>query len=294
MSGYMKSLSTAVLITATLTVGAAGPALGQARNADAPATGRNTVASAVATSTASAPSAAERGLEIAVEADRRDTGFSDSQVSLKMILRNRRGDESTREMRTQILEVEGDGDKAVIVFNQPRDVKGTAFLSHTHKEGSDDQWLYLPALKRVKRIASNNKAGPFMGSEFAYEDISSQEVEKYTYRYLRDEVLDGQSTFVVERDPVDSRSGYSRQVVWYDQAEYRPIKVEFYDRKETLLKTLTFHEYEQYLGQFWRAHRQEMVNHQTGKSTTLLWDDYSFRHGLTDRNFDKNSLKRAR
>ena len=244
MSGYMKSLSTAVLITATLTVGAVGPALGQARNADLPATGRDAVASAAATSTASAPSAAERGLEIAVEADRRDTGFSDSRVSLKMILRNRRGDESTREMRTQVLEVEGDGDRAVIVFNQPRDVKGTAFLSHTHKEGSDDQWLYLPALKRVKRIASNNKASPFMGSEFAYEDISSQEVEKYTYLYLRDEVLDSQATFVVERDPVDSRSGYSRQVVWYDQAEYRPIKLEFYDRKETLLKTLTFHEYE--------------------------------------------------
>ena len=135
MSGYMKSLRTAVLITATLTVGAAGPALGQARNANAPATGRSTVASAATTSTSSASSVAERGLEIAVEADRRDTGFSDSQVNLKMILRNRRGDESTREMRTQVLEVEGDGDKAVIVFNQPRDVKGTAFLSHTHKEG---------------------------------------------------------------------------------------------------------------------------------------------------------------
>ena len=139
-----------------------------------------------------------------------------------MILRNRRGDESTREMRTQVLEVEGDGDRTVIVFNQPRDVKGTAFLSHMHKEGSDDQWLYLPALKRVKRIASNNKAGPFMGSEFAYEDISSQEVEKYTYLYLRDEVLDGQATFVVERDPVDSRSGYSRQVVWYDPGRVPP------------------------------------------------------------------------
>ena len=294
MSGYMKSLSTALLITATLTAGAAGPALGQARNADALATGPDAVASAADTSTSSAASAAERGLEIAVEADRRDTGFSDSRANLKMILRNRHGDESTREMRTQVLEVEGDGDKSVIVFNQPRDVKGTAFLSHTHKEGSDDQWLYLPALKRVKRIASNNKAGPFMGSEFAYEDISSQEVEKYTYRYLRDEVLDGQSTFVVERDPVDSRSGYTRQVAWYDQAEYRLQKVEFYDRKGDLLKTLTYHDYQQYLDQYWRAARMEMVNHQTGKSTTLLWRDYEFRVGLTDRDFDQNTLKRVR
>jgi outer membrane lipoprotein-sorting protein len=237
---------------------------------------------------------ADRGLAIALEADRRDTGFSDSEVSLRMILRNRHGDESTRAMHTSVLEVEGDGDKAIIVFDEPRDVSGTAFLSHTHKEGSDDQWLYLPALRRVKRIASNNKAGPFMGSEFAYEDISSQEVEKYTYRYVRDEVLDGQPTFVVERDPVDDRSGYSWQLVWYDQAEYRPVKIEFYDRKESLLKTLTFHEYRQHLGQFWRAQRYEMVNHQTGKSTTLQWGAYSFQAGLSDRDFDTNSLRRAR
>ena len=293
MSGYMKSLRTAVLITAILTVGAAGPALGQARNADAPATGRNAVASAAASSTSSAPSAAERGLEIAVEADRRDTGFSDSQVSLKMILRNRRGDESTREMRTQVLEVEGDGDKSVIVFSQPRDVKGTAFLSHTHKEGSDDQWLYLPALKRVKRISSNNKSGPFMGSEFAYEDISSQEVAKYTYKYIKDDSANGLGCFIVERYPVDKNSGYTRQIVWVDKDEYRPQKVEYYDRKDALLKTLVFTEYNQHLDKFWRAYDMSMRNHQTGKSTTLKWSEMKFQVGLSKRDFDRKALKRT-
>ena len=238
--------------------------------------------------------AVERGLEIAVEADRRDTGFIDSAVELQMILRNRQGEESVRQMRSSTLEVDGDGDKTLIVFEEPRDVKGTAFLNYTHNAGNDDQWLYLPALQRVKRIASNNKSGPFMGSEFAYEDISSQEIEKYTYRYLRDEVLDGTPTFVIERIPADPRSGYTRQVAWYDEGEYRLQKVDYYDRKDELLKTLTYHEYGQHLDRFWRAQRMEMMNHQSGKSTTLLWGAYGFRTGLTENNFDQAALRRAR
>ena len=150
--------------------------------------------------------AAARGLEIAVEADRRDTGFGDFQANIAMILRNKHGESSERRMRVRTLEQESDGDKSLIIFENPGDVKGTAFLSFTHKTGSDDQWLYLPALKRVKRIASSNKSGPFMGSEFAYEDISSQEVEKYTYRYIDEETFDERNHFVVERDPVDPKS----------------------------------------------------------------------------------------
>ena len=236
----------------------------------------------------------EKGLAIAMEADLRDKGFGDSSATMKMILRNKQGDESTREVRVRSLEIEGDGDKSMSIFDSPADVKGTAFLTFSHVNTPDDQWLYLPALKRVKRIASKNKSGPFMGSEFAYEDISSDEVEKYTYKYLRDETLDGIDTFVIERDPVDVNSGYTRQVVWIDKAEYRPQKIDYYDRKNDHLKTLTFHEYRQYLDKYWRAMRYEMVNHQTGKSTTLLWEKYDFRTGLKDRDFDKNSLKRAK
>jgi len=241
-----------------------------------------------------AESAEEKGLAIATEADRRDSGWGDMQARLKMILRNRHGQESIRELRSKNLEMQGDGDKTLIIFDRPRDVKGTAFLSYTHATRPDDQWLYLPALKRVKRISSSNKSGPFMGSEFAYEDISSQEVEKYTYKYLRDEQLDGQDVFVIERYPRYRNSGYTRQIVWLDKQTWRPLKIEFYDRKNSLLKTLTYHGYQQYLGKYWRPARMEMVNHQTGKSTTLLWTEYRFRNGFTERDFDRNSLKRAR
>ena len=123
-------------------------------------------------------------------------------------------------------------------FDRPRDIKGTAFLSFTHAVGADDQWLYLPALKRVKRISSNNKSGPFLGSEFAYEDFSSQEVAKYKYKYLRDEEYKDMPCFVLERYPVDKNSGYTRQIGWIDQAEYRLQKIESYDRKDELWKVI--------------------------------------------------------
>jgi outer membrane lipoprotein-sorting protein len=241
-----------------------------------------------------AESAEEKGLAIAVETDRRDKGFSDSSATLNMILRNKQGDQSTREVRVRTLEIEGDGDKSMSIFDSPPDVSGTAFLTFSHVQGPDDQWLYLPALKRVKRISSKNKSGPFMGSEFAYEDISSDEVDKYTYKYLRDEPCAELDCFVIERYPVDENSGYTRQQLWIDKTEYRPQKIDYFDRKNDHLKTLIFHEYRQYLDKYWRAMRYEMTNHQTGKSTTLLWKEYQFRTGLTERDFDKNSLKRAK
>lgn len=241
-----------------------------------------------------AQTAEEKGLAIAVEADKRDTGWGDSSNEMFMTLRNAQGQESKRQMRTRALEVKGDGDKSLTIFDQPRDVKGTAFLSFTHATRPDDQWLYLPALKRVKRISSANKSGPFMGSEFAYEDISSQEVEKYTYKYLRDEKIDGKDCFVVERKPTYEHSGYTKLISWVDKKMYQAIKVEFYDRKNTLLKTLVSSDHKQYLGRYWRAHKMEMTNHQNKKNTTLAWKNYKFKTGLSSRDFDKNALKRLR
>ena len=237
----------------------------------------------------------ENGLAIAQEAEKRDTGFKDTALSLIMTLRNRHGQESIRKMRMKVLEVEGDGDKSLTIFDNPRDVKGTAFLNYTHKTGDDDQWLYLPALKRVKRISSRNKSGSFMGSEFSYEDFSSQEVEKYTYKWIRDEVYDGQECFIVELYPVDKKnSGYTRQVTWIDKKEYRTLKVEYFDRKDSHLKTLIFSGYRKYLDKYWRSDKMNMVNHQNGKSTSLEFLDYKFSAGLKESDFSKNALKRAK
>jgi len=236
----------------------------------------------------------EKGLAIVVEADKRDQGFGDSSASMEMILTNRHGEQSIRIMRNKTMEQENDGDKSQIVFDNPRDVKGTAFLSYTHREGADDQWLYLPALKRVKRIASSNKSGPFMGSEFAFEDIASQEVNKYTYNYMKNESFDDREHFVVEFDPKDAKSGYSRQEVFIDTQEYRVWKVNYFNRGGELLKTLSVSDFNQYLGQYWRADTWTMINHKTSKKTVLNFQNWQFDNGFNDRDFSRNSLSRAR
>lgn len=241
-----------------------------------------------------AATAEEKGLSIAQDFDQRDAGFSDFTADMKMTLRNKQGDETTRQIKFRSLETENDGDKTLSVFNTPADIKGTAMLTFSHKLDPDDQWLYLPALKRIKRISSRNKSGPFMGSEFAFEDLGSQEVEKFTYKYLRDEVLNGMDCYVVERFPAYKYSGYTRQEVWYDKKEIRLIKIVFYDRKNSLLKTLDYSDYNQYLEKYWRAGKMYVENHQTGKTTTALWKNYKFKTGLTHRDFDKSTLKRVR
>ncbi|MFC3120858.1 outer membrane lipoprotein-sorting protein [Agaribacter flavus] len=235
-----------------------------------------------------------KGLEIAKEMKKRDEGWVDTLAETQMILRSPDGRESIRDIRVKTLEILEDGDKSLTIFDQPRDVAGTAFLSFSHPVGPDDQWIYLPAIKRVKRIATRNKSGPFMGSEFAYEDMASFEIEKYTFAYLQDDTFNDIDCFVVEQVPVDKYSGYKRQVAWIDKEHYRVHKIEYYDRKNALLKVLTMDEYEQYENKFWRALRADMENVQTGKSTTLLTSDIVFKTGLDEQDFDKNALRRAR
>ncbi|RED48154.1 outer membrane lipoprotein-sorting protein [Aestuariispira insulae] len=241
-----------------------------------------------------ADDAADKGRAIAEEWDRRDLGFGDTKAKLRMVLQNRHGETSEREMYINTLEVpgEGDGDKSLVYFEHPRDIKGTALLSYAHILDPDDQWLYLPKLKRVKRISSTNKSGPFVGSEFAFEDISAQELGKYTYKWLRDEPCGELTCAVLEQTPLYENSGYTKQVTWYDLSEYRQQKVEYYDRKGELLKTLEFRDYQQYLGKYWRADELFMTNHQTGKKTSLVYESYEFQTGLSEGDFRKNTLKR--
>lgn len=243
---------------------------------------------------AQAQSAEEKGLEIAKAARAYNSGYGDFTADMVMTLKTKSGQTSSRIIRIKTKEVEGDGDKSLSIFDEPNDVKGTAMLTYSHGLEPDDQWLYLPALKKVKRINSRNKSGPFMGSTFAFEDLGSQEVEKYTYKYIGEEVCGDYQCYVIERYPAYEHSGYTRQVAWIDKAGYRTIKVEYYDRKKALLKTLTAEDFEQYLGHFWRPAIMDMVNHQSGQSTRLEWKNYKFQTGLTDRDFRSQALKRLR
>ncbi len=231
-----------------------------------------------------------RGLEIAQEGERRDEGWVNSQVDLTMVLRNQRGETSIRHLRSFTLEDTEDGDRSLIIFDSPADVAGSKFLSFSHKQGDDDQWLFLPALKRVKRISSSNKGGSFMGSEFSYEDMTSPVLEKFDYKYLRDDIYKGRPVFVVERYPKDKHSHYSKHVMWIDQKHYIFWKVEYFNRRGDHTKTQTYSKYKRYLGRFWRPGKTVMVNHITKKATALLWKNYQFRN--PDINSDMFSPQR--
>jgi len=253
------------------------------------------LSSATFTASVFAETPAQKGLKVAQAADASDAGFSDFTANMVMTLKNRAGKTSRRDIRIKTLEGKNDGDKSLSLFDKPADVKGTAMLTFSHGLKADDQWLYLPALKRVKRINSRNKSGPFMGSEFAFEDLSSQEVEKYKYKYLREEACGEGNQWkchVIERTPAYKYSGYTKQVVWLDSQAYRPTKIMFYDRKNALLKTLVQTGYKVYAGKHWRPTMMNMQNHQSGKSTILQWTNYKFKTGLSPRDFNKKSLAR--
>ncbi len=254
------------------------------------------VATLVVADGASAATANEKGFEIAARSDRTDVGFHASEVKLKMVLRNAAGQEATRALRISTLEKpdESVGDKSLVLFATPRDIEGTALLSHAKILDPDDQWLYLPALKRVKRISSSNKSGPFVGSEFAFEDFTAIELNKFNYSFAGVDVCGDLQCDVVERLPRYENSGYTKQIAWVDQTDFQIRKVEFYDRRGDLLKVLELNDYRKYDNGVWRAHRLSMSNVQTNKQTDLLYDSYTFGGELNDGDFVKGRLSRLR
>jgi hypothetical protein len=254
------------------------------------------VVAVLGASSAFSQTAEEKGFEIAARSDRSDRGFGDSEAEMTMVLRNAAGQESSRSMNFTTLEIpdESVGDKSLVLFSTPRDIEGTALLSHAKILDPDDQWLYLPALKRVKRISSSNKSGPFVGSEFAFEDFTASELNKFSYNYLGEETCGALQCDVVERYPRYENSGYTKQISWVDTTDYQIRKIEFYDRRGSLLKELIFEDYRKYQDKYWRSHRLIMKNLQTNKSTYLVYGEYKFGVGLTDKDFVKGRLARLR
>jgi outer membrane lipoprotein-sorting protein len=149
----------------------------------------------------------------------------------------------------------------------------------------------------VKRISSTNKSGPFLGSEFAYEDLTAQELGKYDYQWLRDEPCPGADAglqcYVVQRTPLYENSGYKRQIAWIDASEFLFRKIEFYNREDRLLKTLALTAYQRH-DKFWRPNDLMMTNHQNRRSTRLHVNSIRFKTGLTESDFTEQSIERLR
>ena len=292
--GAFACAATAILSSFALAAAQDDPAQGAEQNATQDATPENAAVGFDPDARGDTPES-QKGYDISARSDRTDNGFGDSRAQAKMILRNAAGQETSREFSFSTLEKEDEsvGDKSLVVFESPRDVEGTALLSHANILEPDRQWLFLPALKRVKRISSANKSGAFVGSEFAFEDFTITELNKYTYAHIGEEPCGDLTCDVIERFPRYENSGYTKQKSWVDQDIFQARKVEFYDRKGALLKTLILEDYREYDG-VWRSHKLSMKNHQTNKETDLLYTEYAFKTGLKPSDFEQNILTRLR
>lgn len=231
-------------------------------------------------------------LEVAQKSDEVMSGFKDSKSKMTMKLVNAKGQTRIRQMQSKSLELDG-GDKSLMEFLSPADVKGTKFLNYEHAKKDDDQWLYLPALKRVKRISSKNKSGAFMGSEFSYEDVSSFNIEKYDYKNeeVKETKLNEKNVYVVERYPNYKYSGYTKQVSYVDAKTFLTLQVDYYDRKKSLLKSAYFSDYKLINGVY-RNGKIHMKNFSNSKQSILVWEEESIKNGLTNKDFHKRVLKK--
>jgi hypothetical protein len=237
----------------------------------------------------------QQGRAIFEAADAHNSGYVDLEVELQMILRSPSGAASQRSLRISQFEVPEDGDKMLVVFETPADIRGTALLSHAHKAKEDDQWLFLPAIKRVKKVSSHNKSGSFVGSEFSYQDLSPPQLDKYTYEFIREDALDGVPCFIVKRVSTETNYQYAEEHFWIDQEAYRVHRVDYFDHTGSPVKQLRALEFELYDERFWKARRMLMTNLRNNRSTELVWHDFEFNVGLDGtRDFSVNSLRRAR
>ncbi len=236
----------------------------------------------------------ERGLEIALKVREANDGFIGETSDMQMVLIDAYGVETVREMSGMTLEVTGDGDRSLMTFQSPADVQGTKMLTWSRREGSDDQWLYLPALRRVRRISSSNRMSSFMGSEFSFEDLGSQEVERYDFKYLKDAEIEDEAVYVVERRPKD-RSGYSKMIMYISKEKLSPLRVEYFDRREEMLKIATFRNFKQYQIEktgksTWRSNEIHMLNIQNEKQSLFRWNDRKLGQELRERDFTQQAL----
>ena len=204
------------------------------------------------------------------------TKVSSLQLESTMTLINDRGQQRERRSIGLVkLQPNGVDSKLVVRFVTPADIKGTSFLQVEHIDGDDDLWIYLPALKKSRRLVANNKKDSFVGSDFSYGDISLPKVDHYRHTLLKTEQVDGSDCYVVESvpatDAVRANSGYSKKVTWVRSDNFVETKVEYYDLAGRLWKTqkVTRHQQVEPAKARWFPLHREMTNHQNGHRTVI-------------------------
>jgi outer membrane lipoprotein-sorting protein len=232
------------------------------------------------------------GREIIDKAYNLPTG-DDQTSDLTMTLINKSGSERIRKIK-QFTKDFGEVEKSIMFFTAPADVKNTSFMnwSYDDPDKSDDQWIYLPALKKVKRISSDSKSDYFMGSDFTYDDLGDRKLDDDTHTLLREETIDGVDYYVVQSIPKDEDYMYSKTVTWIRQDNFIGLKKEFYDEDGELLKTLKIKKFEKISGFLIITH-SEMENVQKNHRTTIQLSNIKINTGIPSSKFTERMMMRG-
>lgn len=217
----------------------------------------------------------------------------DMQSELTMSLINSRGETRVRKIK-QFIKDFGKVEKKIMFFVAPADVRNTSFMNWSYDEEGkdDDQWIYLPALKKVKRISSDSKSDYFMGSDFTYDDLGDRHPSEDTHKLLREETLNGEDCYVVESIPKDEDYMYSKTVTWVIKDKWIGLKKEFYDEDGEFLKTLSIKNYKKISG-FWVITESEMDNVQKEHKTNMQLTDVKINTGIPANKFTERMMRRG-
>lgn len=239
-----------------------------------------------------ASASAITGLEVAENVEDRDTGDT-THALVEMRLVDAGGDTKNRIIE-QYGREENDLMRNVIIFHRPPSVEGTRFLTIERADREDDQWIYLPALDRVRRIAGSEGGDSFMGTDFTYDDLEGRDIEEYNYELLREERVGDWDTYVVETVPKpETDSQYSRLLQYVDKNSWIPVKIEFYDQEENLLKMNRVHRMEKVQG-YWTIIENTMENVQSEHRTELQVTNFRYNENLPEGLFTVNFLETGR
>jgi outer membrane lipoprotein-sorting protein len=184
------------------------------------------------------------------------------------------------------------GSRTVIVFLQPASVANTRFLTMESGGPADDQWIFLPSLGKVRRIASSEGSGSFMGTDLSYDDISSadRDANLDTHALLREETFNGKACYVIESKPKDSSYQYSKMVQWIGKADKVDYKIELYDKRGVHVKTLEVLELKDVQGRL-SPMRTKMTTIAAGTSTTIFVDKLQYDANIPESVFTTSYIE---
>ena len=215
----------------------------------------------------------------------------DMRAKVMMELINKDGQKRVRELTMLRKDYEeGGNQKYFMYFHKPVDVKDTTFMVYKYPNKDDDRWLFIPAINLVKQIAANDKYSSFVGSDFTYEDVSGRKPDEDTHALLREDKLEGRNCFVIESIPKGS-SEYTKRISWIDEANFLPLKEEFYDKQNELYRQFEAQETKDING-ILTVTKRVMKNIKTGHRTEVVFQDIEYNLGIEDSIFSERYLRR--